>query len=412
MSREIVEAIHEIAKESDLDVNILLDALEDGILAAYKKLPDASRYAFVEMDEEGDYRIFAYTLPADLEERLLEESRERRYEELEALEATSGVRQTVLVEDKDLELAWDQVPEEVITRQDVTPEGFGRIATAAARQVIQSRIRLAERDVVAEEFQKRIGEVIVGIVQQVDSRTGVLVDIGRAEAVLPRSEQIAGEFFSRRDHIRAVIIDVRTETTGPQIVLSRRDPRFISGLFADEVPEIRDGLIEIKAIAREPGYRTKISVVSNSPTVDPVGSCVGQRGARIRPIVSELHGERIDIIPLGDPAKMIARALLPARVREVYVDEEGKEATVVLPEDQKALALGSQGGNVRLASRLLGWKIDVKTDAEFALLRQEEGNDAENTARCAAVLSSGKRCPNAVLEGSHYCGIKAHQLLG
>ena len=202
------------------------------------------------------------------------------------------------------------------------------------------------------------------------------------------------------------------------MILSRRDPELIRTLFELEVPEIADGLVEIRAVAREPGYRSKIAVESHAQGVDPVGACVGPRGSRVRMVVSELRGEKIDIIPWNpEPARFVAKALSPARVREVYLDDEGKEATIVTPDDQLALAIGKEGMNARLAARLTGWKIDIKSDTEFATEEADAayagGGDGEGefTGRCSAVLSTGKRCPNAALPGSRYCGVPAHQEL-
>ena len=209
---------------------------------------------------------------------------------------------------------------------------------------------------------------------------------------------------------------MRSGTKGPQVILSRRDPELIRTLFELEVPEIADGLVEIRSVAREPGYRSKIAVESHQAGVDPVGACVGPRGSRVRMVVSELRGEKIDIIPWNtDPARFVAKALSPARVREVFVDDETKEATVVVPDDQLALAIGKEGLNARLAARLSGWKVDIVSDTEFAQQEAEAayggGSDEEFTGRCSAVLSNGKRCPNAALPGSKYCGVAAHQQL-
>ena len=203
------------------------------------------------------------------------------------------------------------------------------------------------------------------------------------------------------------------------MILSRRDPELIKTLFELEVPEIADGLVEIRGVAREPGYRSKIAVESHAQGVDPVGACVGPRGSRVRMVVSELRGEKIDIIPWNnEPARFVAKALSPARVREVYLDDEGKEATVVVPDDQLALAIGKEGMNARLAARLTGWKIDITSDSEFAQQEAdaafgggEPGDENDISGRCAAVLSNGKRCPNGSLEGSKYCGVPAHQEL-
>jgi N utilization substance protein A len=215
-----------------------------------------------------------------------------------------------------------------------------------------------------------------------------------------------------------VITEVRSGTKGPQVILSRRDPELIKTLFELEVPEIADGLVEIRGVAREPGYRSKIAVESHTQGVDPVGACVGPRGSRVRMVVSELRGEKIDIIPWNsEPARFVAKALSPARVREVYLDDEGREATVVVPDDQLALAIGKEGMNARLAARLTGWKIDIVSDTEFAQQEAEAafGGEAEEgeefSGRCAAILSNGKRCPNAALPGSKYCGVPAHQAL-
>ena len=304
-----------------------------------------------------------------------------------------------------------------MVRADVTPEGFGRIAAMTAKQVIQQRIREAERAMMYDEYIDRQGEVVTGIVQQAGDRNNVLVDLGRVEALLPRSEQVDGERYEQGSRIKAVITEVRSGTKGPQVILSRRDPELIKTLFELEVPEIADGLVEIRGVAREPGYRSKIAVESHTQGVDPVGACVGPRGSRVRMVVSELRGEKIDIIPWNtEPARFVAKALSPARVREVYIDDDTREATVVVPDDQLALAIGKDGLNARLAARLTGWKVDIQSDTEFAQAEAEaayagEDDTQEFSGRCAAMLSNGKRCPNAALPGSHYCGVPAHQAL-
>jgi len=256
---------------------------------------------------------------------------------------------------------------------------------------------------------------VTGIVQQAGDRNNVLVDLGKVEALLPRSEQVDGERYEQGSRIKAVITEVRSGTKGPQVILSRRDPELIKTLFELEVPEIADGLVEIRGVAREPGYRAKIAVESHVQGVDPVGACVGPRGSRVRMVVSELRGEKIDIIPWNtEPARFVAKALSPARVREVYIDDETREATVVVPDDQLALAIGKEGLNARLAARLTGWKVDIQSDSEFAQAEAEAafagGDDGEDSSgRCGAILSNGKRCPNAALPGSRYCGVPAHQ---
>jgi transcription termination/antitermination protein NusA len=282
--------------------------------------------------------------------------------------------------------------------------------------VILQRIREAEREMMYEEYVDRVSEVVTGIVQQAGDRNNVLVDLGKVEALLPRSEQVDGERYEQGSRIKAVITEVRSGTKGPQVILSRRDPELIKTLFELEVPEIADGLVEIRGVAREPGYRSKIAVESHAQGVDPVGACVGPRGSRVRMVVSELRGEKIDIIPWNpEPARFVAKALSPARVREVFVDDDTKEATVIVPDDQLALAIGKEGLNARLAARLTGWRVDIQSDTEFAQAEAEAayggGEGEEFTGRCAAVLANGKRCPNEALPGSRYCGIPAHQEL-
>src|SRR6476660_5252800 len=418
MSREIIEAVKAIEREKGIEEDTLIHALEDALLAAYKKTPDSSRHATVELDpESGDFKVFSIELPADIEERLIEEARERAITELEEQEVETGEHSHVLVTDEDLQIDWSDVDPAVVKRADVTPENFGRIAAQTAKQVILQRIREAEREMMYEEYIDRVSEVVTGIVQQAGDRNNVLVDLGKVESLLPRSEQVDGERYEQGSRIKAVITEVRSGTKGPQVILSRRDPELIKTLFELEVPEIADGLVEIRGVAREPGYRSKIAVESHAQGVDPVGACVGPRGSRVRMVVSELRGEKIDIIPWNtEPARFIAKALSPARVREVLVDDVTKEATVIVPEDQLALAIGKEGLNARLAARLTGWKVDIQSDAEFAQAEAEAafaGGDAgeEFSGRCIAILANGKRCPNAAIPGSRFCGIAAHREL-
>jgi transcription termination/antitermination protein NusA len=418
MSQEIIENIHALEREKGIEEGTIVHALEDALLAAYKKTPGAARHAAVELDGEGEFRVFSIEIPSNLESRLLEEAMEAKIEELERLEEETGEKQHTLISEDELDLDWSQVSEDLIVRADVTPDNFGRIAAQTAKQVIQQRIREAERAMMYDEYVDRVGEVVTGIVQQAGDRNNVLVDLGRVEALLPRSEQVDGERYEQGSRIKAVITEVRSGTKGPQVILSRRDPELIKTLFELEVPEIADGLVEIRGVAREPGYRSKIAVESHVQGVDPVGACVGPRGSRVRMVVSELRGEKIDIIPWNtEPARFVAKALSPARVREVYIDDETRDATVVVPDDQLALAIGKEGLNARLAARLTGWKIDIQSDTEFAQAEAEAafaggGEEGEDfSGRCAAILSNGKRCPNTALPGSKYCGVPAHQAL-
>ncbi len=417
MSQEIIDGIRAIESEKGIETGTLISALEDALLAAYRKTPGAARHADVILDDLGEFRVFSIVIPTDLEERLVEEAMEAKIEELERIEQETGEKQHTLINEVDLELDWDQVPAEQMQRADVTPHDFGRIAAMTAKQVIQQRIREAERAIMYEEYIDRQSEVVTGIVQQAGDRNNVLVDLGKVEALLPRSEQVDGERYEQGSRIKAVIVEVRSGTKGPQVILSRRAPQLLETLFELEVPEIADGLVTIRGVAREPGYRSKIAVESHVQGVDPVGACVGPRGSRVRMVVSELRGEKIDIIPWNtEPARFVAKALSPARVREVYIDDETREATVVVPDDQLALAIGKEGLNARLAARLTGWKVDIKSDTEFA---QEEAQAAfagdeggeDFSGRCSAILTNGKRCPNTALPASHYCGVAAHQEL-
>jgi transcription termination/antitermination protein NusA len=410
MSKEILDAVAVLEREKGISGDRLMAALEDALLSAYKKTPGAAKYARVEIDPgTADFRVYELMLPPDLEEQLLDEV-EEELGEAQVDPETGELREPEAPEIPQERLAEfrDQIDEE-----DVTPEDFGRIAAQTAKQVILQRIREAERDMTFEEYQDRIGELITGIVQQSDSRYTLVQLRERVEALLPRSEQVHGERYEHGARIKAVITDVSAQSKGPSIIVSRRNPELIRKLFELEVPEIADGLVEIENVAREPGYRSKIAVVSHASGVDPVGACVGPRGSRVRMVVSELRGEKIDIIPFNEePARFVAKALSPARVREVLVDDEGKQATVIVPDDQLSLAIGKDGLNARLAARLTGWRVDIRSETEFAEEEAEMGFEEEEVSgRCAAILANGKRCPNAALPGSRYCGLPAHQAL-
>ncbi len=416
MSKEILDAVRGLAAEKNISSEKLMVALEDALLSAYKKTPGAAPYALVEMDRDlGDFTVWELKIPPELEEQLLKEQEE----ELEAAEGeapsrvdpeTGEVREAV---EPELDLEKLKEYADQIERVDVTPGDFGRIAAQTAKQVILQRIREAERDMMFEEYRDRVGELITGIVQQSDSRYTLVQLRERVEALLPKSEQVEGERYDHSQRIKAVIKDVSASTKGPSIIVSRRDPELIKSLFELEVPEIADGLVEITNVAREPGYRSKIAVISHADGVDPVGACVGPRGSRVRMVVSELRGEKIDIIPYNDePARFVAKALSPARVREVLVDDEAKQATVIVPDDQLSLAIGREGQNARLAARLTGWRIDIRSETEFSNEESEHGYDEEDVqGRCAAILSNGRRCPNAALPASRYCGLETHQAL-
>jgi N utilization substance protein A len=414
MSREIVDAMRALAREKNIPEERLIAALEDALLSAYKKQPDAAKYARVELDtENGEYRVIELLVPEMLEAGLIVETiDEQSYEDPETGE---------WIEPTEIEIPAEKLAEhrEEIPEQDVTPDDFGRIAAQTAKQVILQRIREAERDMMYDEFADRVGEMVTGIVQQSDNRYTLLQLRDRVEALLPRSEQVFGERYDHNQRLKAVIKEVSQSAKGPSIIVSRRDPEVIRALFELEVPEIADGLVEITGVAREPGYRSKIAVVSHASGVDPVGACVGPRGSRVRMVVSELKGEKIDIIPFNDePGRFIAKALSPAQVREVFIDDELRQATVVVPDEDLTKAIGREGQNVRLAARLTGWRIDIKK-ASDALAQAaaptgevEEGEEEPvGDGRCSAVLTSGRRCPNASLPGSIFCGLPTHQAL-
>jgi N utilization substance protein A len=384
MNKETIEALRQIEKEKSIPFSVLISALEDALHSAYNKTTHAVPFSEVKIDQEtGEIHVFEFIFPPGMEPDLEDEEAEYDYS--------------------------------VAERQEITPDDFGRIAAQTAKQVIYQRIREAEQAMFFEEYSSRLGEIVTGIVQQSDNRY-TLVDLGRVEGLLPKSEQVPTERYEHGMRLKAVIKEVSPNPKGPPIILSRRSDELIRRLFELEVPEISDGLVEIVGVAREPGYRSKISVISHSDGVDPVGACVGPRGSRVRMVVSELRGEKIDIIPYNDePARFVAKALSPARVREVLLDDEAKEATVVVPDDQLSLAIGRDGQNARLANRLTGWKVDIKSESEMA---DEESRytvteaDADTIdGRCHAMTSGGKRCPNAALPNSTYCGIPSHQAL-
>jgi len=323
MNSEMLEALQAVASEKGITVEDMLAALADALESAYKRMPGAHEFSWVTIDPDSmEFRVFAQDI---------DENGEPEGEEF-----------------------------------DVTPENFGRIAAQTTRQVMTQRIREVERDLKYEEYAGREGDIVTGMIQQTDSRY-TLLDLGRVEALLPQAEQVPFERPEPNSRLKAYIVEVRKTAKGPQIVVSRTHPGLIKRLFELEVPEISDGIVEIKACAREPGHRTKIAVSSNDATIDPVGACVGARGARVRMVVNELRGEKIDIIPFSDdPGEFVTRALSPAKIKEVLVDEESGTATVVVPDYQLSLAIGKEGQNARLAARMTGWRVDIKSETEVA----------------------------------------------
>ncbi len=338
---ELMDALSQIARDRGISVDVLLEALANALMAAYKRRPDAAEEAVVTIDpDSGEFRVYGQELDAD---------------------------------------------GNVVREWDDTPADFGRIAAQTAKQVILQRVREAERDLKYEEYAGREGDVVTGLIQQSDNRYPLL-DLGKVEALMPQAEQVPYERYEHGARVKAYIVEVRKTAKGPQIVVSRTHPGLIKRLFELEVPEIASGVVEIKACAREPGHRTKIAVWSNDANVDPVGACVGARGARVRMVTSELRGERVDIVPFSeDPAEFVQRALQPARVKEVRLDDESGTATVIVNDYQLSLAIGREGQNARLAARLTGWRIDIKSETQEA----EEAAAAEEWAEGEWVETEG-----------------------
>ncbi|MDQ3302553.1 MAG: transcription termination factor NusA [Actinomycetota bacterium] len=359
MNTALISALRDIENDKGISFEIVKGVLEESLLAAYLQREGADEEAQVELDEEtGDLRVM-----------------------------------------KDGE--------------DITPTDFTRIAAQVMRQTFYQRLNEVHNEQLLEEYGERMGDIVTGIVQQ-SHRRMTLVDLGRVEALLPASEQVPGERYENGQRIKVYLLEIREPGRGPSMTVSRRHEGLLRGLFELEVPEIYDGLVEIKAIAREGGLRSKVAVWSNEQGIDPVGACVGPRGSRVRAVVSELRNEKIDIIQWHpDPAQFIAKALSPARVREVYLDEDERQAEVIVPDDQLSLAIGREGQNARLAVKLTDWKIDIKPESQATDYGDAvEGWEPEEDSamhRCRAVLSNGRRCANTALTGSLFCGIPSHQ---
>jgi N utilization substance protein A len=332
----MMEAIEVLARERGVAVDAILDAFANALVAAYKRSPGAAEEARVTIDpDSGEVTVYAQELDED--GNVIDE--------------------------------WEDTPE---------GEAFGRIAAQSFKQVMQFKLREAKREKVYEMYEGREGDLVTGIVQQVDYRS-VILDLGDAEAILPGSERIPFERLDRGNRVKALILEVRNEAKGAQIVVSRSHPDLVRRLLELEVPELTDGTVEIVNIAREPGHRTKIAVISHDPNVDPKGACVGARGSRVRQVVNELRGEKVDVVQWRDDvAQFIAEALGPAKVKEVHIDEEQKTADVVVSEHQLSLAIGKEGQNARLAARLSGYKVDIRSDqaAEEVVETASAGEEA------------------------------------
>jgi len=388
---ELIEALKQLEREKQIDPDTVLEALKSALASAYKRNYGGTTDVRVDIDPDtGKIRVFSQ----------------------EWIEKGDG-------------------EEPVLIEEEITPDNFGRIAAQTAKQVILQRIREAEREKMYKEYIDREGDIVTGIVEQSDQRY-TLVNLGRVEALLPPTEQVPTERYDHGTRLKTYIVEVRRTTKEPQIIVSRTHPSLLRRLFELEVPEIYEGYVEIKSVAREPGYRSKIAVASRDASIDPVGACVGPKGSRVRMVVSELRGEKIDVVEWSeDPAKFVASALSPAKVKEVKVNEEEHTASVIVPDSQLSLAIGKEGQNARLAAKLTGWRIDIKSESqakeeaettsileptgeehipisEASSLEDstiEVGGHIEDDGICQAIKSSGDRCSNKAKPGSIYCGV-------
>ncbi len=344
MNLELRRLIEQVSRDKGIDKDLLVSAIKDAVRSAAKKRYGPRLEIEVSYrDDTGEIEVFQFK---EVVTDLTDAFREIAFKEARQL-------------DPECELG-----DSLGIRMDAT--AFGRIAAQSAKQVIMQRMKDAERDLVFEDYKDRKGEIINGIVQRLDPE-GIIVNLGRTEALLPPSEQVPRETYHKGERIRAFVLDVKRQTRGPQIILSRTHPQFLMSLFEGEVPEISEAIVKILACAREPGSRAKIAVASRDSDVDPVGACVGMKGSRVQNIVQELRGEKIDIIPWNpDPAKFATNALAPAQVSRIILNQEIQNMEVIVPDDQLSLAIGKKGQNVRLASRLVGWKIDVKSESKYS----------------------------------------------
>ena len=369
MSRELMEALEQVGRGRGIDRNIVAGAMEQAILSAAKKNFGVQQDIRAVFDEAGKLHVYAgKSVVDDVANHYLE----------------------IIVDEAKLLNAEVEVGD--VIQVEVDPKEYGRIAAQTFKQVVAQRLREAEREGVFEEFKNRQGDLVNGVVGRIDEHGNVYLDLNGTESILPRKEQVFRENAQVGERMRAYLLEVRKSSNGPQLVISRTHPLLVRKLFELEVPEISDGTVEIKAIAREAGSRTKLCVSSRDEHVDPVGACVGMKGARVQAVTKELRGEKVDIIPwTDDPAVLVARALAPAKVSRVVTDRDTNTAEVVVPEDQLSLAIGKKGQNAKLAARLTGWRIDILSEAEYA-----EAQRGPGVARAAEATAD----PNADPQGS------------
>jgi N utilization substance protein A len=342
VNAEFMQAFEQLGKEKGIAPEVLFEAIEAALISAYKRNFSSAQNVRVSLERTtGEIHVYARKAVVEV--------------------VTDSRLEIDLTEARLLDIRYDL---EDIVEVEVTPKNFGRIAAQTAKQVVVQRIREAERGIIYDEFSNRESDILTGIVQRIEQKN-VFIDLGKAEAILAPSEQIAGEVYKHGDRLKTYIIEVKKTTKGPQILVSRTHPGLLKRLFELEVPEIHDGIVEIKSVAREPGLRSKFAVYSRDENVDPVGACVGHKGMRVQSIVNELKGEKVDIVKWNtDPAKYIANALSPAKVVSVEINEVEKISRVVVPDYQLSLAIGKEGQNARLAAKLTGWKIDIKSESQ------------------------------------------------
>ena len=344
MNQDFIDALHEIEKEKGISLDVIFEALESALISSYKKNFGSAQNVLVDINKESG-KVLVYSTK-DVVEVVNDPYLEISLDDAKKLSDKHAVGDLIKIE--------------------ITPKDFGRIAAQTAKQVVIQRIKDAERDVIYDDFINRENEIITGLIQRI-SKNNVFIDLGKTEGILPPVEQIEGEEYEQGDRLKLIIIEVKKTTKGPQIVLSRSHPSLVKRLFELEIPEINDGVVEVFSIAREAGARTKIAVYSKDPDVDPLGACVGFKGSRVRAIVDELNGEKIDIVVWSkDIAEFIGNSLSPSKVVKVEINEKEKSAQVIVPDYQLSLAIGKEGQNARLAAKLTNWKIDIKSESQYA----------------------------------------------
>lgn len=343
MSAELILALEQLEKEKGIKKDVIIEAIEAALISAYKKNFGSAMNVKVNIDRTtGDVKVFGLRKVAEVPDM----------DQMDiSVDEAAKINPTLAIGD--------------IAEMEVTPRSFGRIAAQTAKQVVVQKLREAERGIIYDEFYNKESDIVTGIIQRVEKKN-VIIDLGKTEAVLAPTEQTPGEEYRFNERLKSYIVEVKKTTKGPQIMISRTHPGLVKRLFELEVPEIHDGTVEIKSISREPGSRTKIAVYSKDENVDPVGACVGQKGTRVQAIVDELRGEKIDIIKWNNDAReYISSSLSPAKVVRVDVHEEEKSAKVIVPDYQLSLAIGKEGQNARLAAKLTGWKIDIKSESQL-----------------------------------------------